>query len=256
MLLGLDHLVVAVPELDTAIASYTELGFTVVRGGRHPVGTENALIAFADGSYIELIAFAERAEHLPWWHALQRGGGLVDFCMQTDDLRGDTAALRAAGVQIDDPSPLSRKRPDGYELRWEFSIPRDGGHRGVAPFLILDETSREERVPRQHAHANHVSGIGTLTVAVDDVPTVRRWYAEVLRAPGEEIQRGDLAASGVRFSVGPHELHFVAPKVAGGPLAEWIASRGALPFAATLATTGATGPLDPGKTLGARLALV
>ncbi|TMJ30929.1 MAG: VOC family protein, partial [Alphaproteobacteria bacterium] len=54
---AIDHLVIMFPDLETAIRDYTELGFTVVRGGSHPTGTHNALIAFADGAYVELIAF-------------------------------------------------------------------------------------------------------------------------------------------------------------------------------------------------------
>src|SRR2546425_6480511 len=122
MLKGIDHLVIVVPDLPSASKSYQALGFTVVPGGRHPVGTHNALIAFGDGAYIELIAFYERNPEHKWWMPLQRGGGLVDFCMQTDDLLGDTAAFRQAGVEIDDPSPLSRVRPDGYQLKWVLSI--------------------------------------------------------------------------------------------------------------------------------------
>ena len=57
MLKGIDHFVVVVPELEAAIKSYDELGFTVVRGGKHNIGTHNALIAFGVGSYVELIAF-------------------------------------------------------------------------------------------------------------------------------------------------------------------------------------------------------
>src|SRR5262245_43890434 len=192
MLTGLDHIVIAVPELAPAQKSYETLGFTVVPGGRHPVGTHNALIAFADGSYIELIAFYEKNTAHKWWEPLQRGGGLVDFCMQTDDLAGDTAAFRRAGVAIDDPSPLSRLRPDGYQLKWVLSIPR-GDHKGVAPFLIQDETPRDERVPRQARHANGVTGIGTVTVAVADTARVRGWYEDALGRPGQPIVRGDLA---------------------------------------------------------------
>ena len=123
MLKGIDHIVIAVPDLDVARKSYEALGFSVVPGGRHPVGTHNALIAFADGAYVELIAFYEKNPAHKWWTPLQKGGGLVDFCMQTDDLLGDTAAFRKAGVAIDDPSPLSRLRPDGYQLKWVLSIP-------------------------------------------------------------------------------------------------------------------------------------
>src|SRR5262245_48940020 len=101
MLNGIDHLVVVVPELEAAIASYRGLGFSVVPGGRHPIGTHNALIAFADGAYLELIAFFEppHGQHR-WYKRLQEGGGLVDFCLQTDDLGGDVAAFRAAGVPL------------------------------------------------------------------------------------------------------------------------------------------------------------
>ncbi len=256
MLTGIDHLVVAVLGLDAAIKSYQELGFTVVRGGRHPVGTHNALIAFGDSSYLELIAFYEANPAHRWWAPLQRGGGLVDFCMQTDDLVADTRAFRQAGVSIDDPAPLTRARPDGFTVRWVLSIPRDP-HRGVAPFLIQDETPREERVPRETSHRNRVTGIGTVTVAVDDVATVRRWYSAALGVLGSEIQRADLGATGVRFVIGPHVLDFVTPKAAGNPLSEWLRARGPSPYAATLRTaSGQTRRLDEARTLGARLAFV
>src|SRR3989442_1649074 len=110
MLQGIDHIVIAVVDLAVASRNYEGLGFTVVPGGRHPVGTHNALIAFADGAYIELIAFYEKNTQHKWWEPLQQGGGLVDFCMQTDDLMADTAAFRKAAVDIDAPdgarSPL------------------------------------------------------------------------------------------------------------------------------------------------------
>ena len=254
MLEGIDHIVIAVPDLDVARRSYEALGFRVVPGGRHPVGTHNALIAFADGAYVELIAFYETNPAHKWWTPLQKGGGLVDYCMQTDDLLGDTAAFRKAGVAIDDPSPLSRVRPDGYQLKWVLSIPREG-HRGVAPFLIQDETPREERIPRETAHPNGVTGIGTVTVAVADVAPVRAWYADALHRPGRDIERADLDASGVGFAVGPHTLEFVTPRGAGGPLREWLRTRGASPYSATL-RAGRSTALDPTKTLGAKLALI
>ena len=255
MLTGIDHLVIAVRDLEAASRSYAGLGFTVVPGGRHPVGTHNALIPFEDGAYLELIAFYEPNPAHYWWAPLQRGGGLVDFCMRTDDLPADTAAFRAAGVEIDDPGPLSRVRPDGYELRWVLSLPR-GGHRGVAPFLIQDETPREERVPRETTHRNGVAGIGAVTVAVEAVPTVGRWYREVLGKKGQEIRRDDLDAAGVRFTIGPHVFDFVAPLGPRGPLVDWLRARGPSPYAATLRTaSGAGGPLDEAKSMGARLVL-
>ena len=57
MIQGIDHLVIVVKDLDQATRDYRELGFNVVAGGQHPVGSHNALIAFEDGSYLEIIAF-------------------------------------------------------------------------------------------------------------------------------------------------------------------------------------------------------
>ncbi len=253
MLTGIDHIVIVLRDLDAAVKSYEQLGFTVVPGGRHPVGTHNALISLADGAYIELIAFYEGNPDHRWWAPLQRGGGLVDFCMQTDDLKDDTTGLRSAGVKIDDPRPLTRTRPDGYQLKWVLSIPREG-HRGVAPFLIQDETPREERIPREMTHKNGATGIGTVIVAVDNLPAVRHWYRSVLGYDGHPVEWDDLKGSGIRFKIGPHFLDFITPTRQHSPVAAWLKARGPSPYAATLRTASKEPiPLEKGLTHGAAL---
>ncbi len=254
MLHAIDHLVVAVTDLDGAVKTYRDLGFTVVAGGRHTGGaTENALIGFRDTSYLELVGFTEpRPEHR-WWTALARGGGLVDFGLQTDDLAADAKTLRQAGVSLGDLERLGRRRPDGFEVRWVFALTH-GAHQGVAPFVIADETPRDERVPRQRAHPNGVTGIGTVTVAVDDLAAVRRWYAAALGVPGDLLARPELGATGVRFTLGPHTFEFLAPTGAGA-IRDWLGARGPSPYAATLVGATQRGPLDLGRTFGARLAL-
>ena len=253
MLLGIDHIVIAVRDLDAAARDYAALGFTVVPGGKHPVGTHNVLVAFADGSYIELISFYRDNPDHRWWAALQKGEGFVDFCMQTDDLSGDTAKLRAAGVKIDDPVPWSRTRPDGYQLKWVLSLARDE-HRGVAPFLIQDETPREERIPRETTHQNGATGIGTITVAAHDLTTVRHWYKTAVGHDGNETERNGLQAEGISFKIGLHNFDFLKPSTQKSPLAEWLRRRGSSPYSATLLTQsrGAT-PLNRSLTHGAAL---
>ena len=168
MIQGIDHVVIVVKDLAQAARDYEQLGFTVVPGGQHPVGSHNVLIAFADGSYLEVIAFYREAVDHRWWEPLNKGERFVDFCFQTDDLRGDTKKLQAAGVAINDPVPWSRKRPDGYELKWLLSL-ATGSHRGVAPFLIEDVTPRSERIPQTFHHRNGVTGIDKVTVAVGEL---------------------------------------------------------------------------------------
>lgn len=256
MLLGVDHIVIAVRDLEAAARDYKDLGFTVVPGGRHPVGTHNVLISFADGSYIEIIAFYQANPDHRWWKPLQRGEGLVDFCMQTNDLLGDTLKLRKAGVAIDDPVPWSRTRPDGYQLKWLLSLARRG-HRGVAPFLIQDETPREERIPRQTAHKNGAIGIGAVTVAVDDLAAVSCWYKSVLEYGGESIGRKELQAAGSRFQAGPHLLEFLKPATSESPIADWLHVRGPSPYSTTLKSSSEKGiSLESNLTHGARLSFL
>ena len=210
MLQGIDHIVIVVSDLEQAAKDYEQLGFTVVPGGKHPVGSHNVLIALADGSYIEIIAFYREAIDHRWWDALQKGERLVDFCMQTDDLKGDTLKLRGGGVAINDPVPWSRTRPDGYELKWLLSLAQ-GSHRGVAPFLIQDVTPRKRENPtdvrsqewrKRYRNRNHCGGRDHRGPTVDQ----RRFGS-----PGMNITNEKLQAKGVRYPVGQHTLDFLMP---------------------------------------------
>lgn len=253
MIQGIDHLVIAVHDLDQAIRDYRALGFNVVPGGRHPVGSHNALIAFADGSYLEILAFYREAPDHRWWEALTRGEGLVDFCFRTDDLRGDTEKLRDAGVAINDPVPWARKRPDGYELKWLLSL-ATGSQRGVAPFLIEDLTPRSERVPQDFIHPNQVTGIEQVMIAVRELESIRKWYGALLGASAAVISAPDLNAEGIGFDVGPHAFEFLAPRDPLSPLLNWLRRFGPSPYSAVLKAASFVGkPLDPQLTHGAQL---
>lgn len=253
MLLGIDHIVVVVHDLEKAAKDYEQLGFTVIPGGKHPVGSHNALISFADGSYIEIIAFYREAPDHRWWKPLQSGERMVDFCMQTDNLQEDTRKLRAAGVAINDPVPWSRTRPDGYELKWLLSLVT-GDERGVWPFLIQDVTPREERIPQKFQHKNGALGIGTLSITVRDLAKIHQGYEAILGATGMSFSDDLLDAGGLSFTVGPHTLEFVAPTAPAGLLVDWLRTYGPSSYAATLLAPSTTPQLlDLSLTHGANL---
>lgn len=253
MLEAIDHIVIVVADLERAIHDYGALGFTVVRGGRHNIGTHNALIAFADGSYMELIAFLAPVESHPWYQALAHGGGLVDFCVRSDSLADDVEALTGAGVSIGEPFAMSRERPDGYRLAWTLSIPNPPFN-GCVPFIISDDTPRDERVPRERTHRNGASGIARLTIAVRDASRASRWYEAVLARKVEPVERSDLDAAGVRFMAGPHEIELVAPRSPQSPVAALLNGREGAPYEAVLTGNApAPGLLDPALAHGARL---
>jgi len=253
MIQGIDHLVIVVKDLDQAGRDYEHLGFTVIPGGQHPVGSHNALIAFEDGSYLEIIAFYREAIEHRWWESLAKGERLVDFCFQTDDLRGDTNKLRHAGVEINDPVPWSRKRPDSFELKWLLSL-ATGGHRGVAPFLIEDVTSRSERIPQRFEHKNRITGIEKVTVAVGEIALIEKWYGTLLGTEGQAITDEHLRAQGLSYSAGVHRIEFLTPRHAASPLVNWLRNFGPSPYSALLRSADrAPHSLDAGFTHGANL---
>jgi catechol 2,3-dioxygenase-like lactoylglutathione lyase family enzyme len=169
MAFALDHVVIAVNDLDRAVADYQSLGFTVYPGGVHHGGvSHNALVVFADGAYFEIIAYREAAPANRWWRVLTTAGeGIVDFAVLPENTERDLQAARARGLDVEGPTPGGRLRPDGVRLDWQIVRPATTD----LPFWCGDVTPRELRVPEgaiRH-HANGVTGISALRILVADL---------------------------------------------------------------------------------------
>jgi hypothetical protein len=173
----------------------------------------------------------------------------------TDNLESDVAAIVRAGASMGTPSSMTRKRPDGYELSWELSIPSPPWN-GRVPFLIRDHTPRTERVPREHEHPNGIAGIRGVTIAVSDAEATATIYRGALGAAGEKIERSDLEAAGIAFTIGAHRIELVAPKSESSPIAKWIRAHGESPFEAKLISTlPVSAQIDPFLLRRARLGI-
>ena len=256
MILGIDHIVIAVHALDSAMKTYRRLGFSVVDGGSHPYGSHNALIGFKDGSYIELLGFYEESPAHPWWDLLhKRGGGLIDFCLATDDIRADLAAFRAAGVAAGDLTEGGRKRPDGYEVQW-INNKVGGEFQGVLPFIIEDVTPRAERLPRETTHPNGATGIHCLSLATADLAKHSGILGAVLKQKGQVFSADDLGASGVRYDLGSHFLEYLSPSDPASPVRAHLASSAPAPYGVSFKTTGSSATFEPEQTEGVRISLV
>ena len=150
MLVGIDHIVIAVEDLDEAAAGLeVRLGIAVRGGGRHPrLGTENRLAWLGD-SYIELVTIFDRALGEASWlgrptlEALEKGGGLATWAVASDSIEADVAALREVGSDLADPMPGERVRADGRIVRWQVSVPGTLGPT-EPPFLIEHDATAAE----------------------------------------------------------------------------------------------------------------
>ncbi len=246
MLMQIDHVVVLVSRLDEAIELYRAQGFQVVAGGEHPGGTHNALVGFADGAYLELLAFREpeRPHAHRWYRFLATGPGLIDFCLASDDLPGKIERLRSRGLLYQGPGDGSRRRPDGQLVRWRSATPADE-RTGALPFLIQDVTPRELRVPGgpQAQHALGAVGLAAVTVAVSDLEAAVAEYRALL--DGRETDRGEdpeLQAATATFTLGPHRIVLAQPTAPDSPAARRIRLRGDGPLQAALRAEGLAEP--------------
>lgn len=235
MVRRIDHIVIAVRDLARASADYQRAGFFVAPGGEHTSGdTHNALVAFADGAYFELIAFKEpdRPQAHRWWPRLARGEGLVDFALGATHLAATADALRARGLDVDGPIDGGRTRPDGQRLAWRTILVSDAGKTPV-PFVIEDVTPRSLRVPDGAAaeHPLGVTRVEGVTVVVSDLVRSAEAFAELTGAPGSTVVP---ATAGVRaarrFPVGDQWIVLVEPDESASEIRQYLEQRGAGPY--------------------------
>lgn len=177
MITGIDHMVLLVENLAEATAGAIDAGFTVLPGGRHDSGgTENALIIFADGCYIELLSFT--TAHPPPDHYFaprwRRGPGLADVALRSTDIDADVRAISQRGLPFPPPTLLARERPDGQVASWRMSLPQILHPGSGLPFFIQDVTDRSIRVPVDREsilHPNGAVGIAGYSLVVNDLET-------------------------------------------------------------------------------------
>lgn len=244
MSLPLDHVVIAVLDLESAIADYSALGFQVLRGGDHPGRpTHNALVVFADGSYLELIAWKSAAPQERWWPLLQRHGeGIVDFALLPQDTAETVAGAARRGLVLEGPLDGGRLRPDGERLQWQTARPLSAD----LPFLCGDITPRALRVPEGAArvHPNGATGVARVDIAVHDLDASLARYRALFGDAASAAQIGAVVtepAHGVRharITVGSSTLVLSSPIDTGAAssnaIAQRLASRGEGPSALVL----------------------
>ncbi len=186
-----DHAVILVHNLDAAIADYKTLGFNPFFGGKHADGkTQNALIVFQNGTYLELLAPTDPAflktvdpnDHGSFLFLFQFGEGFGGCAFGTQNLEADMEGMRQRGLNINMRPFGGRQRPDGQTLRWRSALIGES----MTPFFIQDDTPRELRVPNNPEltkQPNGVIGVAGIRVAVGHFEIGVNRYQAILDDP-------------------------------------------------------------------------
>jgi hypothetical protein len=213
----IDHIVLLLPySMIKSPPTWLSSAFTISPGGRHADNrTENRLILFADGSYLELIAFIDDNTKLREGHWWDKPYGVVDWALtSTADEQPDVKSINSrlgskdSKVRYADPVAGGRKRPDGVELQWKVTFPT-GIERGAMPFWCHDVTEREKRIPLSKEATNHPNGalgVAGIRVEVDE-------------------ERVKAVREAVGAIVGNEQLVLGAPKVVKGLKDPWVQVR-------------------------------
>jgi Glyoxalase-like domain len=180
---AIDHVVLAVRDLDDAAARFTErTGLATVPGGRHERwGTENRIIPLGP-DYLELLAVVDPdvGTATPLGRDLmavtEHGDAWFSVCVADPDLEGTAARL---GLAVE---PGSRIRPDGVEVRWRGAGIDDPGRPPWLPFFITWDVEPGLHPGRTEA-AHDVEPLGIVGVEVGGSPGAMRDWLGGTRLP-------------------------------------------------------------------------
>lgn len=102
---AVDHVVMAVSDLDAAIETYeSTLGLTMSDRHPNPGGFEAAIFPLGD-SFLELVTPADDNERNPVRMQIDRKGeGLFILSLRVSDIDAAVAGLRAKGCTVTDPA--------------------------------------------------------------------------------------------------------------------------------------------------------
>jgi hypothetical protein len=205
----LDHIIILIPYTSLLYPPpWLTSNFILTPGGRHADNkTENKLICFKDGSYIELISFINDDPALRDGHYWgKKPFGIIDFAFTSKEggAEKNYEAVKARlgdvkwekneeEVKYQKPVEGGRKRDDGVLVKWHVTFPvvSDGYQRGELPFFCHDITDREVRVPFSEENVRHPSGVYGVKQLGVNVPgkrakTLGKAYAAVLGEEGLE----------------------------------------------------------------------
>lgn len=261
---GLDHVILAVPDLDEA-AQHAEqvLGLSVTGGGAHPgFGTANRLVVIGD-SYLELIAAQPGVTPRGFiGRLLTRGSGWVGYALHTPDPAGTAEALRRKGLAVTGPE-RGHLAAGPYSRSWETlhleHPPREG-----MPFLIQHETTGDERRrllaglsgPRTHRlGAEAIAGITIAVTTLRDASADYERYLTLGAARAGTDPMLDAETATFTLSDGL-DLTLAAPREnSRGPLVHTLATSGEGLIAVTLAVSdvAAAVALLRGRGVGVRV---
>ena len=202
-ILGLDHVVVTVRDLDAAAAQWQRLGFTVSPRGTHSpiLGTGNYTIMFGE-DYVELLGILTQTEqNQPTRDYLAKREGLERAAFTTDDAAAGADELKRRGFSALGPIHFGRpvELPGGSTGEARFNVfrwPLDEQPGGLRIFACQHLTRDTVWIPELLNHANGAQRIIRLEVLSADPKAAAAHLSRLIDEPVRADGDGWLVPSG------------------------------------------------------------
>jgi hypothetical protein len=173
--IGIDHAVVMVGDLDAAAANWKRLGFTISPRGTHSakMGTGNYTIML-DPDYIELLGVLAETEHnAPARDFLGRREGIERIAFTAVDSAAGAEEIRARGFAPIGPTDFERPvpMPDGSMSAAKFTTfqwPVAEAPGGVRIFACQHKTRETVWIPELMKHANGAKRLKQLLIVSNE----------------------------------------------------------------------------------------
>lgn len=183
-IVGLDHTLVGVADLEKAKQDYEKLGFTLTPRGSHiGWGTANYCIMFPD-DYIELLGIVDPSKETNGLDVKLegRGEGMLGIALSSDQPEKTVASLNEAGLGEAKLHDLKRKLElEEGDVTPEFKLiryPYQGMPLGGL-FICHHLTPDLIRRPEWVIHDNGALYVQSVVVLVDDPVALRDHYTEL-----------------------------------------------------------------------------
>lgn len=231
----LDHVIIAVRDLEAGAKTFTRLGFRLTPLGLHEgKGTGNRCVMFQD-SYVELLGIVDQKEAKGRLGELiaSRGEGGIGVAFGADDADEAAAAIKDEGLAVEPPQDLARPLDlDGKRETVRF---RNVMLPGLQPkvliqFVCVHVTPELTRARHEwQLHANGADGLSEVVIHADDPATLRADYAKLFgeaaireAAHGFVVRLANLGLAvmtrvGLQERFGPHAAD-------GGPTVPCVAA--------------------------------
>jgi catechol 2,3-dioxygenase-like lactoylglutathione lyase family enzyme len=213
----IDHVVVAVQDLERAGAIYRELGFTLTPRATHDdrMGTSNLLAQFAGKNFIELLE-VDRPDRLlrhdfatspPFFSfgdhnrlAARKRNGLSMMVFKGSNARSDISSFAASGLPTFAPFDFERvaRMPDGTEATVAFSLAfvQSPDMPKVAFFVCENRAQSYFWKPQYQTHANGATGIVAVYLASPDPDRDAGFVGKMFGGKVSQISGGSSVACG------------------------------------------------------------